>query len=104
MSENQEVQSLELSEVQVSELTSNPLVKKNLHLIGGVEVSVDVVVGGASMKVSELTSLKEGEVIALDAAVSDPVTVLINGEVVAQGELVAKGDQFGVCITEIIAD
>jgi flagellar motor switch protein FliN/FliY len=42
-------------------------------------------------------------VIELARAVDDPVDVLLNGKLIARGQLVAAGDQFGVQVTEIIA-
>jgi flagellar motor switch protein FliN/FliY len=52
--------------------------------------------------VQDLFSLKDGSVVELQRMVDDPVDVLLNGRVVARGQLVASGDQFGVRVTEIL--
>jgi flagellar motor switch protein FliN/FliY len=58
-------------------------------------------VGTVEMTVGELLGAKEHQVLRLDAAVDQPVDVLLEGQVVARGVLVAVDDRFGVRITEL---
>lgn len=80
-----------------------PVRKINTKLIDAVEVALDGFLGSARMAVAELTALREGSVITLDAALNAPVELRLNGVAVARGELVAVGDKFAVRLTEIAA-
>jgi flagellar motor switch protein FliN/FliY len=70
-----------------------------------VAVEVTVWIGKARQTFGDLARLRAGDVIELDTAVGEPVEVVLNREVViARGEVVDVGDQYGVRITEIVSD
>ncbi len=76
-----------------------------LDLIKRIPVSVQVVLGSATMTVAELMQLGRGSVVMLDRGVGEPVEVLVNGRVVARGEVVVVEEQnsrLGVSLTEIV--
>ena len=75
----------------------------HLGLIHGVKVRLSVSMGSASLTVAELFALKEGSVFKLDRAIDEPVDIVLEGQIVARGRLVAVDDSFGVSITEIAA-
>lgn len=77
-------------------------IEKNLHLIKDVKVGVTAVMGNASIPVSRLFDLKEGEVLTLDTLVDEPVAVVVEGKTVARGQLVVVGDAYGIRIDEIL--
>ena len=70
-----------------------------------IPVTVQVVLGSAKMPVAHLMKLGRGAVVALDQRVGEPVNVVVNGRIVARGEVVV-GDEdnsrFGVSLTEIV--
>lgn len=70
-------------------------------LIESVEVEIEALLGSARMTVAELTALKPGAVVELDAQLNAPVELRLNGVAVAHGELVAVGEKFGVRLTGI---
>ena len=77
----------------------------NLDTILKIPVTVQVVLGSTSMPVSGLMKLGRGAVIALDQRVGEPVNVVVNGRVVARGEVVVVDEdssRFGVSLTEIV--
>ncbi len=76
---------------------------RTAELLKDVTVTLEVRLGEASINVQDLFALKDGSVVELQRMVDDPVDVLLNGRVVARGQLVASGDQFGVRVTEIVA-
>jgi len=78
-----------------------PSAKINTKLIENVSVALEAFLGGARMTVAELTALKEGAVVPLDAPFNQAVELRLNGEPVARGELVAVGDKFGVRLVEL---
>jgi flagellar motor switch protein FliN/FliY len=70
-----------------------------------IPVVVQVVLGSTSMPVSNLLKLGRGAVIPLDHRVGEPVDVVVNGRIVARGEVVVveeDNSRFGVTLTEII--
>jgi flagellar motor switch protein FliN len=70
-----------------------------------VSVEVSVWIGKTRLSFGELSDLRPGHVIELDQAVGAPVEIVLNREVVlARGEVVEVGDEYGVRITEIVSD
>jgi flagellar motor switch protein FliN/FliY len=70
-----------------------------------IPVTVQVVLGSTTMPVSNLMKLTQGSIVALDNKVGEPVDVVVNGRVVARGELVVMDDdntRFGISLTEIV--
>jgi flagellar motor switch protein FliN len=77
---------------------------RNLDAILRIPVSVQVVLGSAMMPVSNLLKLGRGAVIPLDHRVGEPVDIIVNGRVIARGEIVVVEDdnsRLGVSLTEI---
>lgn len=78
---------------------------RNLDTILRIPVTVQVVLGSASMPVSHLLKLGRGAVIPLDRRVGEPVDIIVNGRTIARGEVVVVEDdnsRFGVSLTEIV--
>jgi flagellar motor switch protein FliN/FliY len=71
-------------------------------LIRNVSVELEAYLGDVRMTVAELTDLRAGAVITLDAALNQPVELRLNGVAVARGELVSVDDRFGVRLGEIV--
>jgi flagellar motor switch protein FliN/FliY len=85
---------------------ARPENSRNLDTILRIPVVVQVVLGAATMPVSSLLKLGRGAVIPLDHRVGEPVDVVVNGRIVARGEVVVVEDdnsRFGVSLTEIIS-
>ncbi len=86
----------------VTQAGSGPsLLGNNTNLFNSVKVGVTVVLGEAQTSLGELMNLKPGATLKVDRTVNCPVDLLVNGNIVARGQLVAVDDNFGVCITEI---
>lgn len=92
---------IELSDIAAQSPSGAPLLSPNLALLQGVKVRLTVVVGAVEATLDELLSLKEFSVLTLERPVDHPVDVLLNGNIVARGQLVAVDDHFGVRVTEI---
>ena len=70
-----------------------------------VTIEVSVWIGKTRRTFGDLAKLRPGDVIELDRAVGAPVDIVLNREVViARGEVVDVGDEYGVRITEIVSD
>lgn len=78
---------------------------RNFDTIKRIPVLVQVVLGSATMPVSALMKLGRGAVVPLDHRVGEPVDVVVNGRIIARGEVVVVEDdnsRFGVQLTEIV--
>ena len=78
----------------------------NLAAILSIPVTVQVVLGSTSLPVSGLMKLARGAIVSLDQRVGDPVDVVVNGTVIARGEIVVVDDtsqRFGVSLLEVVA-
>ncbi|MGO4707435.1 flagellar motor switch protein FliN [Microvirga sp. 2MCAF38] len=78
---------------------------RNLDSILRIPVLIQVVLGSATMPVANLMKLGRGAIVPLDHRVGEPVDVVVNGRVIARGEVVVVEDdnsRFGVSLTEIV--
>jgi flagellar motor switch protein FliN len=78
----------------------------NLGAILSIPVTVQVVLGSTSLPVSGLMKLARGAIVSLDQRVGDPDDVIVNGTVIARGEIVVVDDasqRFGVSLLEVVA-
>lgn len=85
---------------------TTPPAAPNLNAILSIPVIVQVVLGSTSLPVASLMKLARGAVISLDQRVGDPVDIVVNGKVVARGEIVVVDEasqRFGVSLLEIVA-
>lgn len=76
----------------------------NSALIAGLPVMMKVVLGSAKMPVATLAKLTKGSVVKLDKMVGDPVDILVNGRLIARGEVVVLNEassRFGVVLTQV---
>lgn len=76
----------------------------NSALIAGLPVMMKVVLGSAKMPVATLAKLAKGSVVKLDKMVGDPVDILVNGHLIARGEVVVLNEassRFGVVLTHV---
>lgn len=73
-------------------------------VLEGLSVTVEAVLGVATVTVGDLTALAPGDSFTLDRKLGDPVELRLNGVTVAYGELVAVDDNFGIRIQEIASE
>lgn len=72
-------------------------------VLGTVEVELEATLGRGRLTMHRLASLIANEVVSLDTPINGTVDLALGGKVVARGELVAVGDNFGVRILEVLA-
>ena len=75
----------------------------NLNLVLDVPVNVSLRVGSTDISIRDLVALVEGSVIALDQNASEPMDVLVNGMLIAHGEIVVVDEKFGVRLTDVVS-
>ena len=74
----------------------------NLDMILDIPVSLTVELGRTKIAIRNLLQLAQGSVVELDGLAGEPMSVLVNGTLVAQGEVVVVNDKFGIRLTDII--
>ena len=78
--------------------------RRGIELLHGVDMEVTVEIGRTRMTVRELLDLAPGAVLELDRAAGSPADLLVNGRLIARGEVVVIDEDFGLRITEIAVD
>ncbi|HEX2902111.1 MAG TPA: flagellar motor switch protein FliN [Jatrophihabitans sp.] len=78
--------------------------RRGLDLLRDVSMDVTAQIGSTRMTISELLRLSEGAVVELDRAAGAPADLLVNGHLIARGEVVVIDENFALRITEIISD
>lgn len=74
----------------------------NLDLILDVPLNLSVVLGRSQKKIRDILSLNVGSVVELDNLTDEPLDILLNGKLIAQGEVVVINENFGIRITNIL--
>jgi flagellar motor switch protein FliN/FliY len=75
----------------------------NLRVLENIEVTMTVEVGNTEIKIRDLLRLNEGSVSELDRLAGDPLDILVNGTIIARGEVVMVGERFGIRFSEIVS-
>ena len=78
-------------------------VRGGLDMLHDVEMEVSAELGRTKMSVRELLSLSPGAIVELDRAAGSPADLLVNGRLIARGEVVVVDENFGIRITEIVS-
>ena len=73
----------------------------NPEVLQNISVAIKVEVGRTKMKIRDLLRLTQGSVVELDRLAGEPLDLLINDTVIAQGEIVLVGERYGVRLTRV---
>jgi flagellar motor switch protein FliN/FliY len=82
--------------------TGGGTVPQNLDMILDIPVQLTVELGRTKIAIRNLLQLAQGSVVELDGLAGEPMDVLVNGCLIAQGEVVVVNDKFGIRLTDII--
>ncbi len=75
----------------------------DLDVILDIPVSISMEVGNTQIPIRNLLQLNQGSVIELDRLAGEPLDVLVNGTLIAHGEVVMVNDKFGIRLTDVIS-
>lgn len=75
----------------------------NLDAILDVPVTISMEIGRTRINIRNLLQLNQGSVVELDRLAGEPMDVLVNGTLIAQGEVVVVNEKFGLRLTDIIS-
>ncbi|MGH1371889.1 MAG: flagellar motor switch protein FliN [Cellvibrionaceae bacterium] len=98
----------DVSQVELDELQNDaPLVSAgdnpDLDVILDIPVTIAMEVGATSITIRNLLQLNQGSVIELDRLAGEPLDVLVNGTLIAHGEVVVVNEKFGIRMTDVIS-
>ncbi len=102
MSEDMQLPQLD-SRPGADEVGDQPFVG-DLRRLSAVPVDLTVEMGRTRMTVGETLELRQGSIITLNRMAGEPVDLLVNGAPIARGEVVVIDEQFGLRVTELLAD
>lgn len=74
----------------------------NPEVLQNIVVAMSIEVGRAQIKIKDLMRLTQGSVVELDRIAGEPLDVLVNNSVVAQGEVVLVNDRYGIRLTRVV--
>lgn len=75
----------------------------NLDVILDIPVSISMEVGSTDISIRNLLQLNQGSVVELDRLAGEPLDVLVNGTLIAHGEVVVVNEKFGIRLTDVIS-
>ncbi len=75
----------------------------NLDAIVDIPVTLSVEIGQTQLSIRNLLQLNQGSVVELDRLAGEPLDVLVNGTLVAHGEVVVVNDKFGIRLTDVLS-
>ncbi len=73
------------------------------EVLQNISVTMSIEVGRASIRIKDLLRLTQGSVVELDRIAGEPLDLLINNTVVAQGEVVLVNERYGIRLTRVVA-
>ena len=77
--------------------------KRKLDTILDIPVTISMEVGRAKISIRNLLQLNQGSVVELERLAGEPLDVLVNGTLIAHGEVVVVNDKFGIRLTDVIS-
>jgi flagellar motor switch protein FliN/FliY len=98
-----EFEAAAFQQVDASGTSPNGTVNPNLEVILDVPVTLSLEVGRTEMSVGKLLRLSQGAVVELDRNAGEPLDVMVNGALVAHGEIVVINDKFGIRLIDVLA-
>ena len=90
-------------QIKVGDDALNKLKVQNLDFILDIPLKVSVELGRTKVVIKDLLQLGQGSVLELDKLAGEPLEVLVNGKLVARGEVVSVNEKFGIRLTDIIS-
>jgi len=105
--EQEEVSQAEVEAAQLDEFSHNvesaTSGDENLEVILDIPVTISMEIGRSKISIRNLLQLNQGSVVELDRLAGEPMDVLVNGTLIAHGEVVVVNEKFGIRLTDVIS-
>jgi len=98
-----EVTNVEFDELEDTTSKLSPEEHARLDSILDIPVTISMEVGRSKINIRNLLQLNQGSVVELDRIAGEPLDVLVNGTLIAHGEVVVVNDKFGIRLTDVIS-
>lgn len=96
-------EAVELDELQEEHAPLSGDERRKLDTILDIPVTISMEVGRAKISIRNLLQLNQGSVVELERVAGEPLDVLVNGTLIAHGEVVVANDKFGIRLTDVIS-
>ncbi|MFA5034838.1 MAG: flagellar motor switch protein FliN [Candidatus Margulisiibacteriota bacterium] len=93
---------MDLKNVKFQELSEAKGERFESRVMGDIPIKVTVELGNAELSLKEILELAEGSIIELNRLAGEPLDLKVGGQLVAQGEVVAVDDYYGLRITNVV--
>ena len=97
------VETAELAELHEENSPISGDERRKLETILDIPVTISMEVGRAKISIRNLLQLNQGSVVELERVAGEPLDVLVNGTLIAHGEVVVVNDKFGIRLTDVIS-
>ena len=97
-----EVQRAEFQDLE-AEAGVNGETSENLDMILDIPVTISMEIGRSKIPIRNLLQLNQGSVVELERLAGEPLDVLVNGTLIAHGEVVVVNEKFGIRLTDVIS-
>lgn len=87
---------------ELVEEASNQHDRVDLEMILDIPVTISMEIGRTQISIRNLLKLNQGSVVELDRLAGEPLDVLVNGTLIAHGEVVVVNEKFGIRLTDVI--
>ncbi|MGC1509492.1 flagellar motor switch protein FliN [Ketobacter sp. MCCC 1A13808] len=98
-----QAQPVELENLQDTGVRGSSANSPNMDVILDIPVTLSMEVGSTDISIRNLLQLNQGSVIELDRLAGEPLDVLVNGTLIAHGEVVVVNEKFGIRLTDVIS-
>lgn len=99
----EEAQAVELDELTDTAAALSEEEAAKLDSIMDIPVTISMEVGRSFISIRNLLQLNQGSVVELDRVAGEPLDVMVNGTLIAHGEVVVVNDKFGIRLTDVIS-
>jgi flagellar motor switch protein FliN/FliY len=96
-------ETVELEELTEDEAPITGEEKRKLDAILDIPVTISMEVGRSNISIRNLLQLNQGSVVELDRVAGEALDVLVNGTLIAHGEVVVVNDKFGIRLTDVVS-
>ena len=100
---SEDAETVELEELTEDDVAISGEEKRRLDTILDIPVTISMEVGRSNISIRNLLQLNQGSVVELDRVAGEALDVLVNGTLIAHGEVVVVNDKFGIRLTDVIS-
>ncbi len=103
--ETEEAAQVDVEPAQLDEFTDGGFgtADESMEVILDIPVTISMEIGRTSISIRNLLQLNQGSVVELDRLAGEPMDVLVNGTLIAHGEVVVVNEKFGIRLTDVIS-